>query len=171
MAETPRLLPLAVLTAALLAAPAFFTGVPPASANRATDIGAPLLIGDDTPQPQETTIDDDDIDAFAEAAVDVHRVRLRWMPELQAAARQGPEAQMETEQQAMEEMAAVVEQHGLTIDKYNAIVDLAESDPLIQDRIAQKLQQSEQLSQQPGDDMDDDQDDPDDTGTTTPPQE
>ena len=118
---------------------------------------------------QQTTIDDSDIQAFAHAALDVHRVKAKWLPEVQAASRRGPAAEAAIEQKAMEEMAQAVEKNGLSVDKYNQIVDLAESDPLVQHKIAMELQQTdEQLTQQPGTESDDQPaDDSDDTAPRT----
>ncbi len=116
------------------------------------------------------TIDDSDLQAFAQAAVDVHKVRMKWLPQLQQSAKQGSDAELKVEQQAMEEMAAAVERNGLTIGKYNAIVDLAQSDPLIQRRIAQEMQQNgAQLGQAPGDEPNEQMDDPDQPDDQTAP--
>ena len=159
-----RLLPFAALAAVFAATPAAARAVfdtTPREELAAAEGDAQDQ--DDQALSDDTTIDDGDIQAFAAAAIDVRKVRMKWLPQMQQAAKQGADAERKTEQQAMQEMAMAVEKNGLSIEKYNAIIDLAQSDPLIQRRIAQEMQQNPQLSQHPGDlDDQDDQDEPDD---------
>lgn len=91
----------------------------------------------------QTTVNDNEIRAFTAAATEVQQVKQRWIPKLQAAARQGPDAQQTTQQQAMQEMTQVVQKNGLSVDKYNQIADLAESDPEVQRRVENQMQEEE----------------------------
>src|SRR5258708_15171384 len=157
MTSHTRILSLAAAVAAAMA-----LGPPVARADDNPSSSDPSS-SSEAPMDQQTTIDDTDIQAFAHAALDVHRVKMKWLPEVQAASRQGPAAEVATEQKAMEEMAQAVEKNGLSVDKYNEIVDLAESDPLVQHKIAMELKQNggDQLTHQPGghDHSSDDNDD------------
>ena len=78
-------------------------------------------------------IGDQQLRAFAAAALEVQEIGREWQEAAQAA---GSEAEVETlRDQAQNQMVEAVEGEGLSVDDYNAIVVAAETDPELAARI------------------------------------
>ena len=91
-------------------------------------------------QTQQSAVSDKEIQAFADAATDVRQLNQKWIPKVQAAAQQGPDAEQKARQQAMTEMTQAVQKKGLTIDRYNSILEIAQADPEVQRKVQQRMQ-------------------------------
>lgn len=89
---------------------------------------------------QQPAVSDKEIQAFAAAATDVRQLNQKWIPRVQAAAQQGPDAEQKARQEAMAEMTQAVQKKGLTIDRYNSILQQAQADPEVQRKVQQRMQ-------------------------------
>ncbi len=69
---------------------------------------------------------DAQLKSFAAATLAVERLNQEWAGRIQAAENAERKQQLRTE--AMQQMAAAVRDEGLTVDEYNAIVDVVQSD-------------------------------------------
>lgn len=78
-------------------------------------------------QQQSASINDQDLKTFAGAAKEVQRINQSYVPAYQAA--QTDEQRQAIEQEAMTKMTDAVKQKGLSVDKYNQIVNAAQADP------------------------------------------
>lgn len=78
-------------------------------------------------------VTDEQIRSYLTAAQGVNLIAQSYQPQLEAAESQ--EAAMAIQQEAQEQMLAVVQQAGLTADEYNAIVAGSQSDPELAERI------------------------------------
>jgi hypothetical protein len=94
------------------------------------------------PAPQEAPakVSDGELKAFADAAVEVQKIRDNWHPRIQAA----PDAKAgdELRQQAQAEMVSAVEAKGLTVEKYQEIYQLAQIDPDVRQKVVMLIEQS-----------------------------
>ena len=97
--------------------------------------------GVQTRQPQ--TVNDKDIQAFAAAAGDVRQINRNWTPKIQAASKEGPEAEQKARQDALAEMTQAVQKNGLSVDRYNQIADLADTDPEVNRKIKERMQKTQ----------------------------
>jgi hypothetical protein len=91
-------------------------------------------------QTQQPAVSDKEIQAFAAAASEVRQLNQKWLPKVQAAAQQGPDAEQKARQQAMAEMTQAVQKKGLSVDQYSKIVELAQVDPEVQRKVQQRMQ-------------------------------
>jgi hypothetical protein len=91
-------------------------------------------------QTQSSTVTDKEITAFAAAATEVRQLNQKWLPQVQAAAKQGPEAEQRTRQQAMAEMSRAVENRGLSVERYSMILDQTQTDPELNRKIQERMQ-------------------------------
>jgi hypothetical protein len=91
-------------------------------------------------QTQQPAVSDKQIQAFAAAASEVQQLNRKWLPRVQAAAQQGPDAEDKARQQAMAEMTEAVQKKGLSVDQYNSILQLAQVDPEVQRQVQQRMQ-------------------------------
>ncbi len=156
MLSTRSFLPIAAIATTLaLAAPAW--------AQRGPSAG-PGATGPSTSGPQapnagaQISVNDQDIAKFANAANDVVHVKQKWLPTI--ISKREPAEQQKAQQQAMDEMTKAVEKNGLSVDRYNQIADAAQSDPVLQRKIEQRLpqgggadDQSEDSKDPPADEM------------------
>ncbi|MCC5982490.1 MAG: DUF4168 domain-containing protein [Oceanicaulis sp.] len=78
-------------------------------------------------------VTDEQIRSYITAAQGVGMIAQSYQPQLEAAEDQ--ETAMAIQQEAEQQMIAVVEQAGLTVDEYNAIVAGSQSDPELAERI------------------------------------
>lgn len=103
---------------------------------RAQDAQAPQ------PQPpaQATKFDQGQIESFASAAREVHKIRTKWQSRLQDT--EDADKAQELRTQAGAEMMSAVEKNGLSVDTYNAIATAAQQDPKLAERIAKLMDQS-----------------------------
>jgi hypothetical protein len=95
---------------------------------------------------QQSAVEDKDIQAFANAASDVEQVQRKWIPTI--AKLPDGAAQKKAQEQAMGEMVQAVQKNGLSVDKYNQIVELAQANPEIHRKIEDRLQQNSKLDEQ-----------------------
>jgi hypothetical protein len=91
-------------------------------------------------QTQQPAVSDKEIQAFAAAATEVQQLNRKWLPKMQAAAQQGPDAEGKARQQALAEMTDAVQKKGLSVDQYNSILQLAQADPEVQRKVQQRMQ-------------------------------
>ena len=110
-------------------------------------VAAPQAMAQTQPQGQPPTqppmgapdFPQEKIEAFADAAVEVQRVQT----ELSAKAQQATNADeiARVQQEAQEAASKAVEDSGLTVDEYTAIVDAAKQDPELYATIVALMQQ------------------------------
>jgi len=70
------------------------------------------------------TYSDAELQSFAAAAVEVHRINSAYLPRMAEA---DPDKQRQLEQQALKDTTAAVEKQGLTSDKYDEILSAAQT--------------------------------------------
>jgi hypothetical protein len=121
---------IAALLAALLLAPVLaFAAMPDAPA---TD-----------PQGSVETLDppadDGELSRFVDTLVSL--VGLRHGAMMRLHAEPDPSKQAEIKTEAFSAMTSTVEEHGLTVGRYNEIATALQSDPSLQDRIGSLMQQ------------------------------
>ena len=80
---------------------------------------------------------DDELKSFVVAALEVQRINSNYLPKLQAAAT--PEEQQQVRAAASEEMVQAVEKNGLSVDKYKEILDQAQTNPAVADRVKEHI--------------------------------
>jgi hypothetical protein len=118
----------------------------------ASAMGAAMLIGasladvhaQEQPQlPQQPAMPSElsqlQIEIFADAAIEVQRVQQDFDAQVQAAENAEEVAQLQ--QQAQQEARQAVENHGLSVDEYTAIVQAANQDPQLYAMIVETMQQ------------------------------
>ena len=98
--------------------------------------GAPLALAQAQTAPSDhaTSYSDAELKSFAAAAVEVHRINSSYLPKMAEAA---PDEQQRLEQQAVRETTAAVEKQGLTSDRYDEILNAAQT----QTEVARKVEQ------------------------------
>ncbi len=74
-----------------------------------------------------------DLEAFAAAALKVEQLNEKWIPQIAEASTADENAAMR--QRAMEEMRDAVREEGLTIQEYNGIYDTAQRNPEVMEVI------------------------------------
>lgn len=82
------------------------------------------------------------IETFADAALDVRQVQQDFNAEMQAA--QDAEEMERLQQQAQEQAQQAIEDNGLSVDEYNAIVQAANQDPQLYAMIVEVMEQKAQ---------------------------
>jgi hypothetical protein len=116
-------------------------------------IGAVMLMGAGladvrAQQQQQPTMPSElsqgQIETFADAAIDVQRVQQDFDAQLQAA--ENAEEIEQLQQQAQQEARQVIEDKGLSVDEYTAILQAANQDPQLYAMIVETM---EQRAQQP----------------------
>jgi len=129
--------------------PLMFLGVPLLVACEAPDRGAPsveeqpaLEVGDGTDLEDGSDmptagISDEDIQTMAEIYVALSKVQAETDARAEVSGSPEEESQMQTE--VNEEMRVVLEEHGVTIDEYQEMVELLNRDPRAQNRFQQAL--------------------------------
>jgi hypothetical protein len=108
----------------------------------------PAALGQQQPpgvqtQPKPQPVNDRDIQAFAAAAGDVRQINRNWMPKIEAASKEGPDAEQKARQDALAEMTQAVQKNGLSVDRYNQIADAAETDPDVNRKIKERMQKTQ----------------------------
>ena len=91
------------------------------------------------PAKQPATVSDQDIKSFAAAASEVRQLQRVWIPKVEEAGKQGPEEQMKVRQQAISEMTQAVQKNGLSVDRYQEIYQIAQTDPEVQRKIRENM--------------------------------
>jgi predicted trehalose synthase len=78
------------------------------------------------------------IETFADAAIEVQRVQQDFDAQVQAA--ENAEQIQQLQQQAQQDARAAIEDKGLTVDEYTAIVQAANQDPQLYAMIVETMQ-------------------------------
>ena len=81
---------------------------------------------------------DAELKSFAVAVVQVQRINDAYLPKLKTA--NSPEEQQQVKKTATDEMVKAVEKEGMTVDKYKQIMNHAQSNPEIADRVMKHIQ-------------------------------
>ncbi|MBC7134552.1 DUF4168 domain-containing protein [Oceanibaculum nanhaiense] len=89
-------------------------------------------------QQEMPKIDESQLDSYADAAVKIYDIRVRWEPEIRAAESQ--EKAMEAQREARTEMIEAVQKEGLSVEEYNSITAAAQRDPDLNQKIAQLIE-------------------------------
>src|SRR5437879_1526450 len=89
-------------------------------------------------QPVTQAIPDQKLDAAAAAIDRVANLHRQYEEQLAEAA---PEDQEDIAQEADGAMAKAVNAQGLSVKEYNSIVDIAQRDPAVREKLVQRLQQ------------------------------
>jgi hypothetical protein len=102
--------------------------------------GTPVAMAQSAaPEQQSASISDQDLKTFAGAAKEVQRINQSYVPAYQAA--QTDEQRKAIEQEAMTKMSEAVKQKGMSVDKYNQIVNAAQTNPEMARQIDSYVQQ------------------------------
>jgi hypothetical protein len=115
-------------------------------------VGAVMLMGagladvhaqEQQPMPQQPAMPSElsqrQIETFADAAIDVQRVQQDFDVQVQAA--ENPAEIEQLQQQAVQQARQAVENHGLSVDEYTAIVQAANQNPQLYAMIVETMQQ------------------------------
>ena len=92
------------------------------------------------PPPQQFEPSDNQVEAFASAALQVQQIRSKWQTRMQEA--DNAEKAQELQVQAATEMVSAVQERGLTVETYKAIATAARDNPELAGRIVKLMEQS-----------------------------
>ena len=92
------------------------------------------------PPPQQFEPSDNQVEAFASAALQVQQIRSKWQTRMQEA--DNAEKAQELQVQAATEMVSAVQERGLTVETYKAIATAARDNPDLAGRIVKLMEQS-----------------------------
>lgn len=84
---------------------------------------------------------DEDLKAFAVAALEVRQIRESYTPKVQQA--DTPQKRQEISKEATDKMVEAVEKHGLSAQKYNNIYSASQNDPSLADRVNKHLRDAQ----------------------------
>lgn len=87
------------------------------------------------------TYSDDELKLFAAAAIEVQRISDFYLPRLQTA--QNAQEEQDVQRAASGEMTQAVESKGMTVDKFNEILVVAQISPDIADRIVRHINEQQ----------------------------
>lgn len=94
-------------------------------------------------QPQmPAELSQEQIETFADAALEVQRVQREFDSQVQSA--ENPEQIEQLQQQAQDQARQAIEQKGLSVDEYTAILQAANEDPQLYAMIVETMQQRSQ---------------------------
>ena len=85
------------------------------------------------PSAAAASITQQELKTFAVAALEVKKINDTYRPRYQSA--ETPAAKEQVQKEATEKMSSVVQQQGLSVDKYNQIVRVAQADPEVAKQI------------------------------------
>lgn len=98
------------------------------------------------PAPMGQQFDDTKLRSFAVAYLEVSKVAQTYQPQLQAA--KDPQEQQRIQTEAASGMVKAVEgAEGITVEEYNSIVDSAQADPTLAQKINGFVQEAAQADQ------------------------
>jgi hypothetical protein len=104
---------------------------------------AALVQAQQQPQGQQrepaAAVTDSDIVAFVAAATEVRQLNQSWVPRVQEAAKKGKKEEEEVRKQALEELTQAVQKNGLSVDRYQEIYAIAQSDPEVARKVREKM--------------------------------
>jgi len=92
------------------------------------------------PPTQQFEPSDNQVEAFASAALQVQQIRSKWQTRMQEA--DNAEKAQELQVQAATEMVSAVQERGLTVETYKAIATAARDNPELAGRIVKLMEQS-----------------------------
>jgi len=92
------------------------------------------------PPTQQFEPSDNQVQAFASAALQVQQIRSKWQTRMQEA--DNAEKAQELQVQAATEMVSAVQERGLTVETYKAIATAARDNPELAGRIVKLMEQS-----------------------------
>jgi len=92
------------------------------------------------PPTQQFEPSDNQVQAFASAALQVQQIRSKWQTRMQEA--DNAEKAQELQVQAATEMVSAVQERGLTVETYKAIATAARDNPDLAGRIVKLMEQS-----------------------------
>jgi hypothetical protein len=100
--------------------------------------------GGEQPQAPEATQDltDQQLRTYAVAALEVRRISQSYQPALQAAKSEAD--QKAVQQEAVQKMTETIREKGLSVEEYNRITSVAQSDPGIASQVQQYMSQTQQ---------------------------
>lgn len=101
---------------------------------------APTTSAQGTPpkaQQSAPSYSDSELKSFAVAALEVQRINDAYLPKLKSAS--SPEEQKQVEKIATAEMVKAVEKEGMTVDKYKEIMNHAQSNPEVAEKVMQHI--------------------------------
>jgi hypothetical protein len=102
-------------------------------------LAAPPAVAQQQPAAPAETLSEEQLAAFADAALDVQRVRAEFDGQMQAA--ESPEEAARLQQEAQEQATEAVESQGLTAGEYTAIAQAANQDPTLYATIVELMQE------------------------------
>ncbi|MBI4206248.1 MAG: DUF4168 domain-containing protein [Betaproteobacteria bacterium] len=88
-------------------------------------------------QQSAPSYSDSELKSFAVAALEVQRINDAYLPKLKSAS--SPEEQKQVEKTATAEMVKAVEKEGMTVDKYKEIMNHAQSNPEVAEKVMQHI--------------------------------
>jgi hypothetical protein len=110
---------------------------------------APVALAQTQQQPQgqqrepAASVTDQDIVAFVAAATEVRQLNQTWVPRVQEAAKKGKGEEESARKQALTEMTQAVQKNGLSVDRYQEIYAIAQSDPEVARKVREKMPPSQ----------------------------
>jgi hypothetical protein len=105
-------------------------------------VAVPRALTQEQPAPRPADLSQGQLEAFADAAIEVQRLETELNAELQEAG--SPEEAARLRQDAQDQASRAVEAEGLTTGEYLAIVQEAERDPALYAMITDMMQQRAQ---------------------------
>lgn len=112
-------------------------GASAASATQSGEDGTSQHMAQST--QQNVDVSDKKLESFVEAREEVAQISRQWEDRLNNADSQ--EKLNSLQQQAQEEMVAAVRDKGLSVDEYNMIVDVSQTDPDLRKRVNEMVTQ------------------------------
>jgi hypothetical protein len=106
-----------------------------------TAASAPAAAQSDTMQrdapAQPADISELQIESFAVASIELQKINEKYAPIMQRT--QDPNAQDQLRQEASSEMVQAVHDNGLSVQQYNTIQSLAQSDPALAAKVQEEI--------------------------------
>jgi hypothetical protein len=123
-----------VRTTILSGISAFALGMGAVLGSASAQDAAPAAHQVEAPAATAPAVDDSKLESFAVAFIEVTKVTQSYKPQIDAAST--PEDQQRLQQEAGKRMVeAVNESDGITVDEYNQIIQAAQTDPELAQRI------------------------------------
>lgn len=92
-------------------------------------------------QPAPAAVPEESLRSYAMAAIEVQRIGEAWEPRIQSA--ESAEQVEQLRQEAQSEMISAVEQEGLSVDEYNEIFTLTQTDPAAREQVIEYMMQAD----------------------------
>lgn len=102
-------------------------------------------------QQQAPDLSNSKIEAVAEAYLKVFEIQNTYRPQIEAA--QNPEQAQRLQQQANDETVKIIrEQEGLTVEEYSQVINLAQSNEQVRERLVKEIERIQQEEEDPDSD-------------------